>query len=692
MNPTNYLKKMFSRKKAISNDTTDLLGWHPIGGSSTYNHWKSQSYDNTFPSITKIANQFMTVEPYATNAKGERVTGVTAVDKLYRPNQEMSAADFRECLAVMSLVHPEVNILVWTMQNKQATPGGLVTADNIAGYTFLEGAIRTVTNNKVSYTVNGNTYSENEVITLKSVNPYNLSTGFGPSQAVYRWTTIDDHMADYQRGFFENGAVPAGMFIIRTRTKTDYEDIVQKLQQKHRGASKNNNISYSHSPIDANGKAQEAQIEWVPFNVSNKDLALKDISEQINRRIDSAFGVPASIRGVNDNNTYASVRVDEQIFIKYSVKPLTMKIWNKFTHELNRIVINNTGGGIGAAISFDMSIPGVADEEKIVAETKQVESSMITTMVEKGYSLESIVEAFGLDKKYSKLEISETTVPVEEDNPDVIETDENVELPDASIVQPLTRSVQKKLTDEQRNTYENRIEDIQRRQMEKQVNRAASDVSKDVEDATEEDIDEYITEMLAIAIPLMISEGALQYQLGEQLLSSADVEFNATSFFVSPTQIEHYRKYLKKVGLSYAAETALSIREVLSRSQEQGLTKAQIANQLQDVMKTDEWRVKRIATTEVNRVQSQASIYAMEQIQDEAEVKIYKVWNNSSSDPCPYCESMNGREVSVEHTFLEEGGELTGTDGSTMVNNFVDMDVTSAHSNCHCYATFKVAR
>src|SRR5690606_2725992 len=111
--------------------------------------------------------------------------------------------------------------------------------------------------------------------------------------------------ADFQKGFFENGAIPAGQFLITASSKQDYQDTVEAMQSKHRGAGKNNNVTYTPRPIDPQtGKPGEAKIEWIPFQSSNKDIDFKNLFEQANARIDSTFGVPASIRGVGENNNY----------------------------------------------------------------------------------------------------------------------------------------------------------------------------------------------------------------------------------------------------------------------------------------------------------------------------------------------------------------------------------------------------
>src|SRR5690606_10294318 len=138
-------------------------------------------------------------------------------------------------------------------------------------------------------------------------------------------------------------------------------NIVDKMQEKHRGADNNNNIVYTHRPVDnATGKPVDAQIEWIPYSVSNRELSLKDLFEQANKKIDSTFGVPASIRGVGENNNYATARTDQQNFMENVVDPIALKIWTGFTHELNRIT-----GGLGVAISYDIEIPALADEEKV---------------------------------------------------------------------------------------------------------------------------------------------------------------------------------------------------------------------------------------------------------------------------------------------------------------------------------------
>lgn len=423
MNPLKSLVRAFSPKNSLQSDINDgtLFGWHPTGSINTLEHYKDNQFENGYGSITKIVNAFMDIKPYTVNSKADIVPS-NLTNRLYHPNSDMSSSDFREALAVMSLIHDRVFVLVWRIEDGVAKPGGRITSQNLGGFTFLQNPVVTLINNKKTYTYNGSVYTEDEVVELKDINPYNLHKGYSPAKAASKWATIDDYIAAYQTGFFKNGAVPAGQFIITAATPTEFNNEVDKLESKHRGAGKNNNIVYVHRPTDREGKPSNAKIEWVPFNVQNKDLSLNDLFEQANKKIDSAYGVPAEIRGILSNSNYASVNVAEKIFIKYVVKPFAQKIWTRFTHQLNRIT-----GGLDVAISFELEVPGLVDEEKVEEETKKIRDDRIQLYLDRGYTLQSIKNYLETDD----ITMLESNAPiVEEDNADVDNGDEVEDAPD----------------------------------------------------------------------------------------------------------------------------------------------------------------------------------------------------------------------------------------------------------------------
>lgn len=212
---TDFLKpKAFDPLENI--DLNNVVGWHSVGGS-TYSFYKSNQYENGYSSISTLANGFAVIEPYTIDKTGKSVPS-NILDRIYTPNRQMSAYDFREALAVMSLVHDKVRLQV---HHK----GTRVNAESITGFTFMEGYYEDIIDGKRRYRLqNGTFLTDDEVITLKSFNPDEINGGFSPSRAARRWTKIDDCIADYQAGFFENGAVPAGEMIITARTRTEFNE------------------------------------------------------------------------------------------------------------------------------------------------------------------------------------------------------------------------------------------------------------------------------------------------------------------------------------------------------------------------------------------------------------------------------------------------------------------------------------
>jgi hypothetical protein len=670
---------------------------------STMAVYKGQSFDNTYPNISKVANQFMKVKPYAEDANGKPLEKQRLIDALYHPNQQMSSVDFREALAVMTLVHRKVYLLVWRREGGRSLPGGRITADNVAGFTFLEGVSEVAFGDTKIYRVGAKTYSTAEVIEIYGgIDPYNLGRGYSPSVSAAKWANLDDYITAYQSGFFENGAVPAGEFIITAATPEQYNQIVDGLQKNHRGSGHNNNIVYTHRPINpATGSPANAQIEWVPFAQSNKEMSLDAVFKQANDKLDSAYGVPSSIRGVNDNNTYASVRVDQQLFIGDIVDTLCLRIWTRITFEMNRIT-----GGLGFAITYDLDIPGVAEEEKVQAETKSIEFDLIDRAVKSGYALNSVVDAFGLSNGYKLLEEGYVKPEIHNDKPDVDEGDEVGDAPSAE-KQTLVGSTQNlagagasctcghnhKAAEPDDQDVVDELAKVIRSQMERQIEKAVegNGLNKDVNDADDEQTNEMVEQMLVILMAYMLVRGSVSYQEGITLLTSRGFSADATTqYAVSQATKLSYQNYLTNVARSYTQDTGNAIRSVLAQGQAEGWDKETLAQQLRGVMNTDEWRVQRLARSEEHRTAGQSGIDAMSQLMRETGVKVYKVWHTNSGNPCPYCQEMEGKRALVTEVFLPVGGTVTDKDGGTFVNTFVDVDSADLHPGCHCYVTFEL--
>lgn len=646
--------------------------------------YTSDAYASAYPSIRAIANEYMTIKPFAIDANGEPQQNIPVINALYHPNQKDSSVSFFEKIAVSTLVLPQTYILVWREENREAMPGGDFRGRqgrNIAGFTFLEAPSISIRDKTVYYSMGSQEFTDQEVITLPGgVDPYHLYNGYSPMMAAKKWATLDDYIADFQRGFFENNAIPAGHFIITAATETDFKDTVKRMKDKHRGAGKNNNVTYTPRPMGQDGKPADAKIEWIPFAQSNKDIGFKELFEQANKRLDLAFGVPQIIKGVDDTATYANAQVAEKTFAKRAVYPLALRNYTQFTHELNRIT-----GGLGVAITFDYEIPTVADEEKVTAETKNIEANLIRTLVTEGFSLDSVVDAFELSNSYKLLSRTDTPAVIENDKPDVDEGNEVDDSPDPDKIDGVTPLNKKKGSVRAELTDEEKIEKATRDFMRSQIESAVSELSDEplAQEPTEGELDAYVDAMMPIITGILIAYGEDEYAAAVAI-AGLDLD-DLQGFQLTETAQDTYRGYLRQLGQSYGSDTAKSIRKVLADADDQGLNRREIEANLRNIMDTDEWRVKRLARTELNHSQATGSLEGVKSLTAETGTEWQKALDHSGVTPCPFCQTYEGVWYDINDPLLAYGDSVITTDEQgeqiVYINDWQSFEAGDIHPN-----------
>lgn len=433
----NLIQKIISQVSGIKSQM-NLLGapsFAQVNPYGLYKHFKSDEYASHYPNVRPITNELMGIVPYAIDGNGKPVPHA-ALNALFHPNKRDSLPMFMEKLGVSVLAQDYTYLLVWRNEGGKAKPGGDFgfKGANIAGYTFLECPGVEYRDGKIYYKIGAQEFSEDEVIAIPGgAKPGNLYGGYSPYLAAAKWATLDGYIADFQNGFFENNAIPAGVFKVTAPTTKEYKDMVAKLKERHQGAGNNNNVSYAHVPVDEHGKPLQAQIEWVPFAQTNKDIDFAPLLKHVDDRLSENYGVSSIIKGVDSAAKYSNAEVSENGFAKRAVKPLALRIYSQITHELNRIT-----GGFGAAITFKYEIPAVSDAELVKAKTKREEVMMIKELIGLGYSLDSAVDALQLSQSYKLLKIGNGKAVIDNDKPEVDDGDEVKSAPDPAEIDGVT--------------------------------------------------------------------------------------------------------------------------------------------------------------------------------------------------------------------------------------------------------------
>ena len=709
----------FLRTKSKS--TTGVVGLSSSSQGVVFNRTDNADYENLYPTAKKAEQAFAKIRPYAVDKAGQRIMRPpSAVTSLYRPNDVMSGYRFRVGLAGSYLMHDATYIRVWF-------EGDAPTADNIYGYTFLEGVSPRLEHGKKIFQTNYGTYTSDEVLTIPSgVNPFHVESGYSQARAARRWTTLDDYIADYQSSFFRNGAIPAGQFVITAPTIKEFTDIKDKMQSAHRGAEKSNNVIYTHRPTDSDGQPNAATVEWVSYDQKNKDLAIKDLVDSTRDRVDSVSGVPKQITGLIEDTHYNGVRLAEYITTEYVARPMAIEIWDAFTHELNRIT-----GGTGFALDFDLETPIVQDEELVKSQRKQTDLQTIRSAQEAGYTLESVIKAFEYPDTYLVLEQQveeEQEEEVTDDREDLpiqdeerefqsrmVEIDNKLDLVMSKLMQDkepivnkivlneeteiLNKDVEVQEEEPEEDAWIRQVKEVAQTRIDEHVDSILSDLPNLMErtvkkqiDPDEEDNENFRNALLAVLLPILAIRGAREYDRGQSLILDAGLDASqAVGWEMTEAIQNRYSQYLDKVATSYNTETAEKARRVLAQAQAEGLPMGDIRNQLNELKQLEGYRAERLARSEVHRTQGRGSVDAMREIKDQTGYKIEKIWRVAGPNPCEFCIALDGTVVDVEENFIDLNQTVTGKDGGQFTNDFVGADSADLHPNDECRIEYRVS-
>lgn len=612
------------------------------------------SYDNNFPNITRIAESFAEVAPFAIDANGKKLARQPQlIEVLNNPNLDMSGTDFRETLITMLLTHPTVYLLCWHKEGRKVVPGGNITVNNLAAITFMEGVGVSTISGETVYYYNGSTWSPREVLALSlHVNPYDLSSGYSPSMAAKKWATVDDYVADYQAGYFRNGAVPAGQFVVTAPTADEFNRMVDTLQAHHRGANNANNPTYVHRPTSAiDGKPMAAQVEWVPFAQSSVEGALQSIFDQANKKIDMVFGVPEEIKGYLQNSNYASAEVADYVFSRYVLYPKLRKVYSKLTHELNRVT-----GGLGFTLDFDFEFPGLSDMRKVQAET-------LTAMLNAGFTVESSVEALRLPNSFKKLKKEKVEEPAIT-TPEIVGTEEEI-----SSTTEIKKSLKHKALDDGNipEGEEETINPVLRSALSQYFDAIMQKIlgllknaNPQTENAVRDLREELITWLTESGLADETAEGisviitSIILEQGEQ----AAINFAATlgledfHMSLSADQIAAIKERLIGLIKKFGEDTIINVGDYILREVETEGDKDWVAI-IEAARLKEQYRIDRWVTSESHYAEEQAVLIAAIVASQQTDLVPYKTWrvDPTSADMCIYCLSLDGETVPLNEPF-----------------------------------------
>lgn len=661
--------------------------WQPMGGNAIPLH---DTLDNIFPYVNAIAQRFSTVIPYAVSRDGRKLDPTpAALNALYAPNDTYSCLEFLKLIASGMLTQSHIDILVWTTEG----PGGTITPDNITGYALLPSNSRVYNDtrsdwyHRVTMDLGDGPrqyeFTRDETIALSySRHPDDPSRGISPAMTIKKWANVDDMIADYERGFFGNNAVPAGMLGIVSENAEDFQRNRARLEETFRGAGNNNGIVYNMVPVDpmTHKPSQTSKLVWVPFQNANDTLDLRTVNDVVNNRLANALAVPDIIRGIDNGQTYANAEMAERAFIENTLKPLCMTVWDKWQFELDRIT-----GGLGYGITFTLDLPAQTEVEKAQAETQQIRINNLIQLVNMGASVESAAEALGLPDAYRRLNLhpAATGTPL---------------LPSARNITKAAKPANDTPTEPHlltaTRTYVTRVIQLARRSQ-----NSLTDDLKTIGDQwihdVEDDLIRHLTayaEKTGLKLEQVITAWAELHPndpiaVEVQGYTQNDWQKLYDWTTLPPNTKTAYLDHLETIATTSSQTITTKTLDILTQADTEQWDARRLHDELARLGNTHAELIARCETVQAQRL---GSLYSARNLSETLGVRLQKVWRSTGdATTCDLCHHMEGTSLPLDGTYLAENASITIGD-HTYTNRFENMITPNGHPNCRCYEDYEV--
>ena len=640
-------------------------------------------YENLFAQVRPLIDEMKCVMPYGVSDKGKPLSEDKTPELawLKNPNDEMGWAEFADAMFSTWLTEDELDIHVWRDEKGR-----------VIGYTIIPPQCRIYLGYgrwewQVMTTDGMEILDEEQIMRLRfSRSPRDLQRGVSPASAVRVWAQIDDLIAQYQRAYFENGAIPATITFITASTYEKYDKTRKELENKLKGARNRNKTVYAWRQYDNDTGQSVDQVEVKTIQGNNSTLAIREIVDIVNDRLNKSVGVSNFILGDDSSAKYDNAELSDHQFTKRRVYPALISFWNQFQHELDRIT-----GGLGYGISFDLEIPELTEREKAKAEIARIRGESLVNLISAGASGEAAVEALELPETwlnaatgvYNKALVGELNSPLEIDYTaptpaeatiDKVKSDPKEQVASATCGNKCTchHSLDKlpPMTAEEKKLY-------------KELVGLASKIIKQ----EEYDIDGVVDKMMNILADdalLGNKQGlkALAMIANEDIAKEMFKTLRNGDYYVSEALTERIKTRANQLAKGYAEYTQDVVKTTLAGAED--LTATEIAQRLAEALPTE--KAELIARNETLYAIRSGRLEQDEYLANKYGLNVRLVWRTmGDGDVCDVCAAMEGTTVELGKAFpdrVETGDGVVSWEHSSWNDSG---RIPDAHPNCRCY-------
>jgi len=642
-------------------------------------------YENLFAQVRPLIDEMKTVMPYGVTDRGTRLSDKQTPELywLKNPNDEMGWAEFADVMFATWLTEDELDIHLHRDEKGRVIGYTIIPPECriYLGYGYWEWQVMTTDGYQV--------LTEDEVMRLRfSRSPRDVQRGVSPASSVKVWAQIDDLISQYQRAYFENGAIPATITFITASSREKFEDTRRELEHKLKGANNRNKTVYAWRQFDNDSGQSVDQIEVKTIQGNNSTLAIKEIVDIVNDRLNKSVGVSNFILGDDSSAKYDNAELSDHQFTKRRVYPALMSFWNQFQHELERLL-----GGLGYGISFDLEIPELTERTKAKAEISRIRGEALTNLIAAGASGTAAVKALGLpecwqgaaDGIYAKALAGQLLSPISIDYKAPEPTESTVDKSDADVKEKeqiidiihghqcaCHKDALPPMTPDEKKVYDILVE-YAAALIDDNNTLGVEGLVKELQDIME-DIAQRGELEGAKALQLLADK-----EVGAEILKTV----KSGEIYVSESLKKRIASRASLLATGYDEYTKKLIENTLAGAED--LTANEIKRRLEEVMPNA--RAELIARNETLYAIRSGRLEQDEALAEKYGLHVQLVWRTSNdADVCPICAAMEGQTVDLGKAFTDtvklDDGEIASWEHSTWNDNG---RIPDAHPNCRCY-------
>jgi HK97 family phage portal protein len=563
------------------------------------------------------------------------------------------------------------------------------------------------------------TFEPYEILHFRDPNPLNPYEGVGPVQSIAPWIDLDNYAMEFNRKFFINGARPSGFLESEAVAETQIEALKIGFADMHGGIDNMNRIAVLPKGV-----------KWTPAGTNPKDMDFKNLSADTRDRILAAFGVSKTILGTAESDTNrATAETADYVFSKRVIKP-RMQLICSF---LNERLVPRYGDDL--YISFLDPVP----EDRAARTTEMqvsVGSQPVITVNEAREQFMGLGPVDGGDELMRPTAMTPADEPELDPNagkPPKTPKDAEQEEQDQEnskgfprqkfafrplrtklqqrakqrkeMAQSLADKISGKLkaalatkkfstkeqdeiawkefsarTHKAETEIKETIRVINAKQKAEVLDNLPSAIEKGIDPTKLFDIDNWISITTDAMTPIMETLFETEGKAAAAAIGKPDM--NPLTDIARAALHES----IGKMSESYQSTTLATLEAKINDGLSQGQGLSDISKTVSEIYEwSDDYRADRVAKTEAFRT---ANTSLKETWKQSGVVKTIK-WYTSSTEPCPFCEQMNGKVISVDDNFFNNSESLTvgeGDNAQTMSLDYGDVGSPPLHPNCMCVA------